>query len=271
MNKDRIIKLSTYNMDIAGKKSIEFVLESIRRQENENKKTLRVLDIGCGTGQLTKIIAMQCNCIITAIDIDKESLKIAEESLKDLGNVEFKQTQIEDFKAEGKYDLVIMTQVLDHINNPKKILQQCNLILNDEGQIIIGISNGYGIYELSKHIFPEFSYRILKKSSKMSKLKKTPYTCNHNSPHLHKFSIKDIRKLLAHTNFEIIEIEKMTFLLPAFPFCLLYYFTPNKIAILFERLDCHIASTLPISFSSNWYMSCKLQKDVKGYKVTENA
>ena len=248
---------STYALDIGGKNSINFVLNCIEKHlEINSYKNIKVLDIGCGTGQLTQIIARRYDFEIVGIDIDSKSLDVAKESLKDFPNTRLFLSSIENFTTQETFDLIIMTQVLDHINNPVEVLEKCRKLTNDTGQVIIGISNGYGLYELSKKFFPNFMRSVLKRSDKLNKLKETPYTFNHDSPHLHHFSIKNIRKILSKANLTILETKKMTFILPAFPFCLLYYFTPDLIANIFELLDYTIASILPASCSSNWYISC---------------
>ena len=74
-----------------------------------NFKPLRILDLGCGTGNLTqRILEHFADAQIDALDLSEE---ILEESRKRFGNKSTINYLQEDFKSmiitEGKYDLVM--------------------------------------------------------------------------------------------------------------------------------------------------------------------
>jgi len=57
----------------------------------------RVLEVGCGTGQLTRSLLAR-GLRVTALEPGDQLLRIAEENLKDAGDVEFVQARLEDIQ-----------------------------------------------------------------------------------------------------------------------------------------------------------------------------
>ncbi len=55
----------------------------------------RVLEVGCGTGQLTRSLLARGLCV-TALEPGDQLIRLAEENLKDAGNVEFLHARLED-------------------------------------------------------------------------------------------------------------------------------------------------------------------------------
>jgi SAM-dependent methyltransferase len=250
---------STYHLDIGGARSVRFVYKTIRAISRAKGSKLCILDIGCGTGQLTNAIAYAFDCEITAIDIDFNSINAAEIGAQQLSNVHYLLTSYEDFNSDKKYDVVLMTQVLDHVKDPKEILKKVvTRNLNEiYGTIIVGISNGYGIYERIKHKYRN-KKTLLKHNARNRQLIEHPFTNNNNSPHLWQFSRKSLNDLMIESALKIVKLEKITFILPAYPLCMLYYNSPFIISKLLEFIDGLLAKILPASFSSNWYFSCTI-------------
>ena len=60
---------------------------------------------------------------IIGIDPNENSIRIAESHLKKdpelIKNVEYKQTSIENFEKNNKFDIVCSMEVIEHVNNPK--------------------------------------------------------------------------------------------------------------------------------------------------------
>jgi len=82
------------------------------------KRSDHVLEIGCGVGQLTSLIAKYIDSgFITAFDISDENILIATNNVKK-DNVSFKVSDITDF---GKWfdgyscDIIVLADVLEHL------------------------------------------------------------------------------------------------------------------------------------------------------------
>ena len=88
---------------------------------------MKVLDVGCGTGILTKYIAdiVGSNGMVLGIDLDASRIKIAQEKYKAHGNLEFHvASNVTGFPhdSEPYYDAHISTSVLHWLSNDEKKL-----------------------------------------------------------------------------------------------------------------------------------------------------
>ena len=104
--------------------------------QSANWECRKVLEIGCGEGDLAAIIAYH-GADVTAIDYSKEAIKIAKSKFN-IKNLSFHCTQIE--KLKDKFDVVVMQGVLEHIEKPFDMLQYIknNLLKDKNSEIITG-------------------------------------------------------------------------------------------------------------------------------------
>lgn len=76
----------------------------------------RVLEIGCGIGTLTGLLARYLRKgEILAVDISPESVEIARKRLSHTSNVRFLVTDMTDFDHNEVFDFIILPDVLEHI------------------------------------------------------------------------------------------------------------------------------------------------------------
>lgn len=86
----------------------------------KNKEVKTMLDVGCGEGFITTKIAEAFPEIkIIAIDPEKQYIDYAKK-FNSLPNIKFKKDKLENIKE--KFDLVISTEVLEHLENPYEML-----------------------------------------------------------------------------------------------------------------------------------------------------
>lgn len=107
---------------------------------NQIKEDSKVLDIGFGTGILTKKM-YDLNCQIYGIDFSKEMVSIAKNKMP---NGKFYETDFNnelpiELKKE-KFDYIISTYAIHHLEDEQKIdlILELSKMLNYEGKIIIG-------------------------------------------------------------------------------------------------------------------------------------
>lgn len=88
------------------------------------------LEIGCGTGKNTEWLTTKGNHIL-AIDLSTEMLSVAKNKLKNR-NVEFLKIDInQDWNfTDKKFDLVVCSLVLEHIENLERIFKLISERLN---------------------------------------------------------------------------------------------------------------------------------------------
>ena len=100
------------------------------------KPNLRILDAGCGTGQMSAWMSNKVgsNGAIIAVDNSMEQLALANEKLKSLNtnNVTFICKNIEDLTVEdvGKIDIFYARLVLVHTKSPIDLIKRIKRICN---------------------------------------------------------------------------------------------------------------------------------------------
>lgn len=98
---------------------MEAIIEAIPFSKQDN---LKIIDLGCGTGNLTqKLITAYPNAYVTCIDMAENMLKIVKTKLKRKRKVNFWLGDICDFDYSGKYDAIVASMVLHHIDKKDKV------------------------------------------------------------------------------------------------------------------------------------------------------
>ena len=75
-----------------------------------------VLEVGCGIGTLTSLIAQQVsNGSVVACDISPDSIEFAQKFWSSTTNVQWQVTDMANFTAEQPFDYIVLPDVLEHI------------------------------------------------------------------------------------------------------------------------------------------------------------
>lgn len=81
------------------------------------KPDSRVLEVGCGIGSLTLLLARYVEKgTITAVDISEKSIELARHQVcKGYSNIAFRVSDMQDFTSETAFDFIVLPDVLEHI------------------------------------------------------------------------------------------------------------------------------------------------------------
>ena len=113
------------------------IIKEVRKEIPANK-SVTLIDYGSGTGLVSLELADMADSILL-VDSSKQMLEVAEAKISQRGitnsNVLYSDFTIET--PELKADVVLMSLVLLHIPDTKKILQAMFDMLNDGGKLII--------------------------------------------------------------------------------------------------------------------------------------
>jgi O-antigen biosynthesis protein len=151
----------------------------------------KVIDFGCSTGYLARFL-QQHDCTITGVEINPEDAKLAEEYCNRVLVTDLDLESIPALFPEEKFDVAVFGDVLEHLKNPWKVLEEAQFILNPDGYIIASIPNiAHGAVRLAL-LRGEFQY------SKLGILDDT---------HLRFFTRKTVQDLFDYSGYLIDEIQ----------------------------------------------------------------
>ncbi|WP_330202753.1 class I SAM-dependent methyltransferase [Cyanobacterium sp. Dongsha4] len=110
---------------------------------NRNKRKISILDLGCGNGSFSNIIA-QAGYEVTGVDDSPSGIKFAQQTY---GNCQFIQESTYDISPEKlgkKFDVIIAIDVIEHLFYPKELAKVAKKCLNPDGYLIVTTPyNGY--------------------------------------------------------------------------------------------------------------------------------
>jgi len=103
------------------------------------KKGMVVLDVGCGTGAISKDIAKIVGATGKVIGIDNthKFIESGKETYKAVDNLELIHSDLFAFESAEKFDLIIAARVLQWLTTPKEALIKLKSLLKSDGQISI--------------------------------------------------------------------------------------------------------------------------------------
>jgi len=103
------------------------------------KPGLRVLDVGCGTGAISKDIAAQVGSsgYVTGIDNTEYFIQSGKETYASVKNLDLIYTDLFAFEPEEKFDLIVAARVLQWLNNPVEALKKMYSLLKPGGTVSI--------------------------------------------------------------------------------------------------------------------------------------
>ncbi|BBY41979.1 class I SAM-dependent methyltransferase [Mycolicibacterium celeriflavum] len=105
----------------------------------------RVIECGCGTGQLTNFLAIRRTVIGTDLCLNSLKMATAFKQQNDLKRAQFLQMNLfrPAFKP-GTFDLVISNGVLHHTSDPQLGFESIARLVRPGGYIMIGLYHKYG-------------------------------------------------------------------------------------------------------------------------------
>jgi len=105
----------------------------------------RVLDVGCGEGQFLEILGEQ-GWGTFGIELSKASADIAGTKK---GVQQVQTGFFEDYPEGGDlFDLITMWMVLEHVSDPKEVIDKARRLLKNEGVLVLTVPNGKSLLHL---------------------------------------------------------------------------------------------------------------------------
>ena len=133
----RLQNILQAEIDPAFAKRAMFIFTAI-----EKAKPKRVLDVGCGRGfYLQALTSFSFISQIHGIDINKDYLRVAKEHGTDK-RIKIQQGSIYELPYPDSYfDMIICSEVMEHLDDEKKGLQELRRILKKDGILLVTVPN----------------------------------------------------------------------------------------------------------------------------------
>lgn len=136
------------------------------------KKLGLTLEIGCGLGIYTKYLSKNASRLV-ALDIQEEYLSKVKKIYLKKNNVSFVQADAQMLPfLNSTFAMVVCTQVLEHVKNDLKVIEEISRVLKNNGRFILSVpvppspveDNSFDLYDshMREGYYFEDIERILK-------------------------------------------------------------------------------------------------------------
>jgi 2-polyprenyl-3-methyl-5-hydroxy-6-metoxy-1,4-benzoquinol methylase len=101
----------------------------------------RVLEFGCATGYMSKVLKERLECTVVGIEIDRNAAALAE---KHTERVIVGDAEKIDYAAElagEEFDVVLLADVLEHLKEPADVLRRVRPFVAENGVVVASIPN----------------------------------------------------------------------------------------------------------------------------------
>jgi 2-polyprenyl-3-methyl-5-hydroxy-6-metoxy-1,4-benzoquinol methylase len=120
----------------------------------------RVLEVGCGPGSITRILAEQSQCRVTGFELDPEAIKKVRPFCEvviqaDLNSEEWPHL-IDDSE---QFDVVVAADVLEHLYDPWTTLKRMVQFISPNGYLVISLPHIGHAAVMGCMIDGDFNYR----------------------------------------------------------------------------------------------------------------
>ncbi|MGE0448223.1 MAG: class I SAM-dependent methyltransferase [Vicinamibacterales bacterium] len=135
MDSAALDRLLAADLDPANRRRLRVALEWLNP-----KRTDRVLDCGCGLGWSLVVMGAACPCRLVGIDVDPRRLAHAAEVCGRTTPLAAASAAALPF-PDGSFDAVLITEVLEHIEDDRRALREVVRIVKPGGLVAITVPN----------------------------------------------------------------------------------------------------------------------------------
>lgn len=152
----------------------------------------RVLEVGCGPGSITRILATEGQCSVTGLELDTEAIKKASPFCETIYQADL-NAEHWPLLLEGSapFNVLVAADVLEHLYDPWTALKRMVPLINDNGYLVISLPHAGHAAVLACLLNGNFEYRD------WGLLDRT---------HIRFFGLKNIEDLFSQADLKIIEV-----------------------------------------------------------------
>lgn len=109
-----------------------FLAEKALLNDLEHLGKKQILELGCGTGNISIPLAEK-GAEVTCVDYSKPMLEVLKMKMSKNLNIKIINENILNFNLKGKFDVIIMNMVMDHIEDLKTVFKKVKSWLKNDG------------------------------------------------------------------------------------------------------------------------------------------
>ena len=175
-----------YKLDINGPSAPAAVVRMVGKDK-------RVLEIGAGPGSITRVLKDYSGCHVTAIELDEEAIKKLSPYCEHVYRCDLNdQTWPSVLSQNGKFEVVVAADVLEHLFDPSATLSAVKRVLDSDSEVVVSLPHIGHSAAMACLLREDLEYQD------WGLLDKT---------HIHFFDIENVQRLFNDTGFKIIEAE----------------------------------------------------------------
>lgn len=153
----------------------------------------QVLELGCSTGYFSGALSKQFGCTVTGVELDANAAREAEKYCREVIQADLDQTGVLQAFPDAIFDVIVCSDVLEHLRNPNQLLVDLKRVLKPDGYIVASIPHvGHGSIRLSL-LAGQFPYR------RMGLLDDT---------HLRFFDRMELQQLFVKAGYDLFEVNR---------------------------------------------------------------
>lgn len=254
------------------RKKLEFFAASLERlavERGVRPSDIAILEVGCSNGRNVALPLAERGYDVTGLDVHEPSIAAANAANR-MANARFLTTELSALTSDRPYTVVILSDVLEHVHDPGRMLASALAHLAPDGLVLVSIPNGYGPFEIERFLFYKGLLtpvlvlrnwaRWVKRHVFGRRLEPVPPAPAYNweSGHVQFFTRRSFRRLLAGAGLRIRRTangclfggEVTSYLHAYWP-----SMTPRSL---------RAADYLPTRLVSTWYFECQRTAHVQG-------
>jgi len=165
-------------------------LKKMSRLVGENK---RLIDFGCATGYLAQLLKSK-GCQVTGVEVNSKAAEIAEQYCEQVIVADLDFVSLAEILPGQVFDVAVFGDILEHLRDPWKLLEETRQLLKPEGYVVASIPNiAHGAIRLAllQGRFEYMEVGIL------------------DNTHLRFFTRKTVEELFAHCGYFLDVIERI--------------------------------------------------------------
>jgi 2-polyprenyl-3-methyl-5-hydroxy-6-metoxy-1,4-benzoquinol methylase len=156
----------------------------------------RVLEVGCGPGSITRILAQQNGCEVTGLELDPDAINVVAPYCSQVIQADLNSEAWPDLLVGAdKFDVVIAADVLEHLYDPWTTIRRMTSLLKPDGYLVISLPHAGHAAVMACLFNGDFEYRD------WGLLDRT---------HIRFLGFQNIEALIAQAGLKIVEAQYVT-------------------------------------------------------------